>query len=483
MTKIKFLMRAAVIGFLTFTLSIPQTTAQVDGISEDPDVQGQIRLFSAWLESQIAYRGLPGVAVGVVYGEELVWSQGFGLADVATNQAMTSDTKFRMASHSKLLTATAIMQLREQGLVRLDDPVSEYLNWFQVQVADPEDPPITIEQLLTHSSGLPREAGAHWSNWEFPTQEQLMDLFPERQAAYSPEVRRKYSNLAYSVAGMVIEEISGDSWAKYIQENIFVPLGMTASSVDLDLPKMAAGYGRRMPDGSRSPIPFVDAKGMASATGLTSTVEDMAKFVSAQFRKGPRGGEHILSTPSLREMHRIRMLENNWAGGNGIGFSVYRLDDTVYVGHSGGYPGYTTNTMIQLDSKVGVIVLTNTNDSNPVDISRQLMSTVGEAVTKLTDEDPVLIPWDPSWERFIGLYRGVFSDNQIVLLNEQLVVISPNARNINDSTTLEPLGNDLFLLKAPTGGARIGEVVSFIEEDGQVLRMFTGDTYLDRVIE
>jgi CubicO group peptidase (beta-lactamase class C family) len=84
MTKIKFLMKAAVIGFLTFTLSIPQTTAQVDGISEDPDVQGQIRLFSAWLESKIAYRGLPGVAVGVVYGEELVWSQGFGLADVAT---------------------------------------------------------------------------------------------------------------------------------------------------------------------------------------------------------------------------------------------------------------------------------------------------------------------------------------------------------------------------------------------------------------
>ena len=484
MIKIKlFYIKATVIFFLVFSLCITQTAAQEDNISDDPDVQGQIRLFSAWLESQIAYRGLPGVAVGVVYDEELIWSQGFGLANIATNQAMTADTKFRMASHSKLLTATAIMQLREQDLVRLDDPVSEYLSWFQIQAADSEDPPITIEQLLTHSSGLPREAGAHWSDFEFPTQEQLMDLFPERQASFSPEVRRKYSNLAYSVAGMVIEKVSGKSWADYIQGNIFVPLGMTASSVDLDVPGMATGYSRRMPDGSRSTIPFIDARGMASATGLTSTVEDMAKFVSAQFRKGPRGEEQILSTASLREMHRIRMLENNWASGNGIGFGVYRLNDIVYVGHGGGYPGYTTNTMIRLDSKVGVIVLTNTNDSNPTDISRQLMSTVGKAVVELTEESPELVPWDPSWERFTGLYRGVFGDNQVVLLNEQLVIITPNAQDIDDSRSLEPLGNDLFLLNSPTGGGWVGEEVRFVEEDGRVLRMFSGDTYLDRVID
>jgi D-alanyl-D-alanine carboxypeptidase len=328
MTRLNFaFIKFTTVSVLAFSLIIPQSAAQ-NSISEDPDVQGQIRLFSAWLDSQIAYRGLPGVVVGVVADDELIWSQGFGLANISSNQAMTADTKFRMASHSKLFTATAIMQLREQGKLRLDDPVSEYLNWFLVQPADPEDPPITIEQLLTHGSGLPREAGAHWSDWEFPTQEQLMDLFPERQAAYSPEVRWKYSNLAYSVAGMVVEELSGESWAEYIQENIFEPLAMSSSSVDLDVPGMATGYGRRMPDGSRSVIPFVDARGMAAATGLTSTVEDIAKFVSAQFRKGPRGGERILSTPSLREMHRIRMLENNWTRGTGLGLSVFSLCDT-----------------------------------------------------------------------------------------------------------------------------------------------------------
>ena len=82
---------------------------------------------------------------------------------------MTPQTKFRMASHSKLFTATAIMQLREQGKLRLDDPVSKYLPWFPVKPRSADDPPITIEELLTHSSGLPREAGSHWTTFEFPT--------------------------------------------------------------------------------------------------------------------------------------------------------------------------------------------------------------------------------------------------------------------------------------------------------------------------
>ena len=110
---------------------------------------------------------------------------------------MTPQTKFRMASHSKLFTATAVMQLRERGKLRLDDPVSKYLPWFAVKSAEPDDPPITIEELLTHSSGLPREAGAHWTTYEFPTTEQLRKLMAERRAPFSPEVRWKYSNLAY----------------------------------------------------------------------------------------------------------------------------------------------------------------------------------------------------------------------------------------------------------------------------------------------
>src|SRR6185503_4565328 len=98
-------------------------------VANDPDVLGAERLFSAWMDGQILYRDLPGVVVGVVSDQDLVWVKPFGYADVKAKKPMSADTKFRMASHSKLFTATAIMQLREQGKVRLDDPVSKYLPW------------------------------------------------------------------------------------------------------------------------------------------------------------------------------------------------------------------------------------------------------------------------------------------------------------------------------------------------------------------
>jgi D-alanyl-D-alanine carboxypeptidase len=455
--------------------------ALASGLPDNPDVKGAERLFSAWLQGQIAYRGLPGIVVGVVSDQELVWAAGFGFADTAAKLPMTPQTKFRMASHSKLFTATAVMQLREQGKLRLDDPVSKYLPWFQPKPAEPGDPPITIEELLTHSSGLPREAADHWTTYNFPTQEELIKLIPARQAPFSPEVRWKYSNLAYTMAGMIVETVSGEKWAVYVQKNIFTPLGMTSSSVDQNASGLAVGYGRRMPDGSRNIMPFVDARGMASATGITSNVEDMARFVSAQFRTGKMSSSQILSTGSLREMHRVRVLENNWTRGNAIGFAVSREKDKVYIGHGGGYPGYTTQTWIQLDSKVGVIVLTNTTDSNPSDIAMQLMNTVGDAVAKASTPAPKPPQWDPSWTRFAGLYRSRNGDQQVIELNQRLVIIVPDGPNLDNPIRLEPLGNGLFRYVAPVGGGPVGETVRFVEQNGQVTRMITGDSFADRV--
>ncbi len=314
-------------------------------VANDPDVLAAERLFSAWLDAQIAYRGLPGIAVGVVSDQELVWSKGFGFADVSTKRPMTATTLFRMASHSKLFTATSIMQLREQGKLRLDDPVKKYLPWFSVKPAEENDGEVTIEQLLTHASGLPREAGDHWATNEFPSGDDIKRLIADRQAAFPPATRWKYSNLAYTIAGMVVEAVSGQRWSDYVQTHIFEPLGMTASSVDKNDPALTVGYGRRMPDGSRAVIPFIDARGMASATGISSNVEDMAKFVEAQFRTGKMGGRQILSTGSLREMHRVRSVEETWNSGTAIGFAVSRINNRTYVGHGGGYLGNTTNTL------------------------------------------------------------------------------------------------------------------------------------------
>lgn len=473
----------AALALTTSLVTARALTAQpvTPSIATDLDVLGAERLFSAWMEGQIAYRGLPGIAVGVVYDQQLVWATGFGFADVANKVAMTPQTKFRMASHSKMFAAIAIMQLREEGKLRLDDPVQKYLPWFAAKPAGTDDGPITIEQLLSHVSGLQREAGDHWSTNSFPTEDEIKKLYANRQAAFAPSVRWKYSNLAFAVAGLVVEQITGQKWADYVEKNMFIPLGMTESSVDRNVPGLTVPYGRRMPDGSRAIIPFIDARGMAAATGVTSNVTDMAKFVSAQFRRGPRGGAQIVSSGSWREMHRVRAVDETWVSGTGLGFDIRRINNRSWVGHGGGYLGNTTQTLFQLDDKVGVIVLTNTNDSNVGDIARQLVVTVGAAVAKAGAPKPVVVAWDPTWSRFAGLYRGAWSDVEVVLLNQKLVLITPNGANVDTPVELVPLGGGRFRYTAPTGGSEVGEIVRFAEENGRVTRIYLGDGFFERV--
>jgi CubicO group peptidase (beta-lactamase class C family) len=461
---------------LPFALALSLCAA----VADHPEVKGNQQLFEAWLTSQMAYRGLPGVAVGVVSGDELIWAKGYGLSDVERKIPVTPATKFRMASHSKLFTATAIMQLRDQGKLRLDDPVSKYLLWFKVPPLEEGDAEITIGELLTHASGLTREAGSHWTDYLFPDQKGIRDYVAANKAAYSPEVRWKYSNLAYTIAGMVVEAISGLSYSDYLQKHIFDPLGMKDSSVDKNLPDIATGYGRRMPDGTRARLPFVDARAMGPATGVTSTVEDMAKFVSAQFRKGLPGGNRILSTAALREMHRVRMMENDWSRGYAVGFAVTRMKDKVYVGHGGSYPGYKTHTLIQIADKVGVIVLTNGDDSNPSDIAERLMETMGAAVAKAAAVKPVEVSWDPAWSRFAGLYRSIWGDTAVVEIDKKLISFTPHSPNIFPHAQLIPVGNGEFRLEAASGGGAVGEVVRFVEVDGKI-RMYMGGSYSTRV--
>jgi CubicO group peptidase (beta-lactamase class C family) len=454
--------------------------ALVAGVADHPDVQAAQRLFRAWLEGQMVSKHWTGVALGVVSDQELVWAEGFGYANVARKTPVTAQTKFRMASHSKLFTATAIMMLREQGKLRLDDPVSKHLPWFRPQPADPDDPEITIEELLTHSSGLSREAGPHWTELSFPDAAGIRDYVAKNGATYSPEVRWKYSNLALTIAGMVVEAVSGESYQQFVEQRIFGPLAMRDSSVDRPVAGLATGYGRLMPDGSRREFPFVDAKAMGAATGVTSTVEDMAKFVSLQFRKGRPGGAQILSTGALRQMHRVRMLENNWTTGNGIGFSVNRDRDRLYVGHGGSYPGYKTHTWIQLDDKVGVIVLTNADEIVPSELARHLMAVVGTAVARVTRPPEPAPVWDPSWKRFAGRYRSWGGESQIVEMNQRLVLLQPWGPN-PEGARLTALGGGRFRLEGATGGAAVGEVVRFEERDGKVVRLYLGNSYSDRV--
>jgi CubicO group peptidase (beta-lactamase class C family) len=222
------LSRACSLGVATRLLVLATLPAVAPAaVANRPDVTAAERLFEAWLGGQMAYRGLPGVAVGVVHDQSLVWARGFGFANVDTKQPITPATKFRIASHSKLFTATAIMQLRDAGRLRLDDPVVQHLPWLKPKTAAPDDDaPITVGELLTHSSGLSREAGSHWTSFDFPDEAAVQRYVAEHGVVYAPEVRWKYSNLALAVAGLVVEKISGERYADYVQRHIFDPLGM-----------------------------------------------------------------------------------------------------------------------------------------------------------------------------------------------------------------------------------------------------------------
>jgi hypothetical protein len=137
---------------------------------------------------------------------------------------------------------------------------------------------------------------------------------------------------------------------------------------------------------------------------------------------------------------------------------------------------------MQIEPKVGVIVLTNGDDSNPADIALHLMESVGEAIAKAGSGPAKTVSWDPSWSRFSGTYRSrIGGEVEVIELNQRLVTIHPSGPFPEHLTQLVPLGNGLFRLEAATGGGPVGETVRFSEEGGKVTRMYTGGSYAEGV--
>jgi CubicO group peptidase (beta-lactamase class C family) len=391
----------------------------------------------------------------------------------------TPTTIYRIASISKLFTATAIMQLRDAGKLRLDEAVSERLPWFSIKKTYEGGPPITIRHLITHTSGLPRElTGVNWSDLTFPGREDLRRVLPDQETAFPPETEWKYSNLAMSLAGEIVTQVSGEPWPQYVERHILRPLGMAATRAvpARDTPGLAIGYGRRVSGRRRDVEPFVDIGAEAPAGSMASNVEDLAKFISLQFRHGPSGGAQILHGSTLREMHRVQWLRPDWRSGWGLGFSIRRVDDQVRVGHGGSLPGHRTQIEIAPAQKLGVIVLTNANDGDPLRYVDQAFTLLNSAVAKaVAPPDPPRVA-DRAWQRYVGRYAWKFSEMQIQILNGELTVIVPEADNPWDSRMiLKPVGPQTFRMVAPgfSFGA-IGELLTFeMDTRGKVTRVRT----------
>lgn len=450
------------------------------------EVAGQIDLLERWIQAKMEYDQIPGLAIAVVHDSGLVWSRGFGYANLERRTPVTPKSVFRIASNTKTFTATAIMILRDEGKLSLDDPVVKQLPWFTYRNRFAEAAAVTIRQLLTHTSGLPREAAfPYWTDYKaFPTRDQLREAFHEQESVFEPETRLKYSNLGIAILGEVVAAVSGESYEDFVARRIFTPLGMTQSSVfpsPQQRTAMVTGYGRRMPDGSRKVSDFMDSKGIAPAANISSTVEDMARYAAFHMQTSASGTKGILKPSTLREMHRVHWLQPAWRSGWGLGFSVWKTDERELYGHGGWVGGNRSALQVSPREKVAVVVMINADDGDPSAIAQRAMSMLAPAIAKAAAKpEPVPTP-DPSWQLYVGSYADPDGwETEVFIMDGKLVMYGhayPTEDNPAGSLVeLVPEGKHVFRSSGENGS---GERVVFeIGSDGRVRSVKDGENFV-----
>ncbi len=360
------LSRVLSLAVAALAMPLSQGAAQAAAPLAAPDpVAEAVEVARVWLDGERAYDRIPGVSAAIVHDQDIVWSGGFGEADPEQGVPATAQTLYGICSISKLFTSIAVMQLRDRGLLDLSDPVSEHLPWFTIQQAFPDDPPVTIEGLLTHSAGLPRESDhAYWTppDFPFPTSHEVREGIPGQRTVYPAWRHFQYSNLGISLAGEIVAARTGREYGDYVQTEILDPLGLHDTHPEMPEAeiggRLAVGYGALDREGERARQPFYQARGIAPAAGFASTAEDLARFAEWQFRLAGNRTE-VLSAHTLHEMQRVHFVDSDWETHWGLGFEVWHRDGTTFVGHGGHCPGYRTVLMLDPESRIAVAFLSN----------------------------------------------------------------------------------------------------------------------------
>ncbi|MYN65795.1 MAG: beta-lactamase family protein [Acidobacteria bacterium] len=429
--------RAGAAALALFLLAAPSLRAQ-QSITGDPGVAEALHLLDVWMDAAQAYGGIPGASLSVVHDQELVWAKGYGYAHVEREERATPSTMYSICSISKLFTAVGVLQLRDQGKVDLDDPVAKHLDWFDIQDDDPAAGAVTVEGLLTHTSGLPREAGApYWTgpDYPFPTHEQIVGTLPTQSMLYPPRTYYQYSNLGLTLAGEIVAAASGQPYDDYIRANILDPLGMTSTFTDHEDRfrdnRLASGYTARGRDGKRQPVPDYRVRGISPAAGFISTVEDLGRFASWQFRV-LAGDDALLDRNTLREMHRVHWLEPDGDTTYGLGFSVWQSDGDTFAGHGGSCPGYRSHLLLRPQDKVATAFMANGQGVNSRRFAQTAYDIVAPALRKAAGKPDGGTPADGTADgssggaaadretlmRFTGAYQRPLGGESAVLIRE-----------------------------------------------------------------
>jgi D-alanyl-D-alanine carboxypeptidase len=300
----------------------------------------------------------PGLSVAVTRGRDTLIMAGYGLADIAAHRQATPATIYEIGSNTKQFTSAAIMRLAEQHKLSIDDEVSKFLPQIPLHGNR-----VTIRQLLTHTSGIHSytevEAWrAHWA--EDLTPDSIMGFVAKDTFDFAPGTRFKYDNSGYILLGMVIEKVSGKSYAKYLENEFFKPLGLTHTSYCPSHPTdtaFASGYSKK--DDGVVPHEYLSLTQPYAAGSLCSTVGD---FV--QWQRALAGGK-VVSPESFTQMSTAGTLNSGEHTRYGFGLAPGDILGHKDVGHSGGIPGFTTMAYYFPADTLNIVVFSNYDAASP----------------------------------------------------------------------------------------------------------------------
>lgn len=332
-----------------------------------------IRYIDTWLAFQMRLTEQPGCAFAVAQGGQVICERAYGYADLSSTEPLTPQHQFRAASHSKAFTAALVMRLREQGKLRLDDPIGDHVDGLTVAVAG-----LTIGQLLSHSSGLTAN-GTDQSYWNdrapWPDQAALREQLAQ-PLILEPGAQHKYSNIGYGLLGLLIEAITGVPFIRAMNDHLIAPAGLASTLPDWSETNAApfcSGHASKHPRpqhanrgehraSTRTIIPGINlTNALACATGFVTTVGDLAQFFG---RLSPDAASLILTPASRREMLRKhwRLEPSTTESYYGFGLWISTIDELDSFGHAGSFQGYQSRTCVVPALGLSLSVMINSID-------------------------------------------------------------------------------------------------------------------------
>jgi CubicO group peptidase (beta-lactamase class C family) len=355
---LKCLMPLVMLALLTLAMVPPAVSA---GAAPTTNTPSDFAAIDAYIDAQMRALRIPGLALGIVQDDQIVHLKGFGIAG-PDRSAVTSQTPFQLASLVKPMTGVAIMQLVEAGKIDLDAPVQRYLPWFRV-ADETASAQISVRHLLYHTSGLPGTVGIEYA-LSGDARPDALEI--HARALRSVSLNRpvgltyEYSNTGYQLLGLIVQQVSGQSYEAYMREHLFTPLQMQQTYTDwTEARSHGAATGYRYWFGV--PLPgeiAIDRAGLPSG-GLTASVEDVAHFVVAQLNGGRFGDTSILSAQGIAEMQRPigSAGDERYA----MDWGIRPIGGVPTVSKGGDNGDFKTLMILIPERRLGLVVLMNTN--------------------------------------------------------------------------------------------------------------------------